>query len=583
MSSRRPRDPPRPAAASRAAAPAVDAIFEWGRLTAKLPAERLDELRRAREEREQKQREQKQREREAEAEENAKVLSEERGRSERLVAALFGEEEELARRVAMLGRSRSSDLDVVVERARGTAKAVLGAIPRDQRKKASERAAAVSSGPIAPMPGAPMPAAPAAPPAPRPVAPRAGRSEQKLRDALMPSEDDGKAAETIEQKDEVELHKPWRWWHDSAPADRSSRFALTEKQKAYGFEAVSAGGWAAADPANTQVRGATKDGNGNQEYQVYTKSHVEVSDKGEVALRLSRLPEDELGPVREAAMAAVQQDAGWDRLPEEEMMRRWQYQAGKVVHDNGGEGFGLGTMTFTAQNPWRLPFGSWPSVWLLGENWPVGAEIDMLEMLPLDAPDPWDRRTWMEPRKLSTATHWGWDPTERQFVKGEVRVVDFGDEIEFKMTRTETDITVYARTVQDPVELFESDAATTRARARGGPKSWESWIELGYVDLTDFPRVVKDEYGTRVERGDISEAVKDSKMKLIANVAFAADGLSQRFGGVEFTASPALFNPLFPEGGAEWRLSKFGWKPRDSAKYGVGEIGLPGPEQDELH
>ena len=75
-------------------------------------------------------------------------------------------------------------------------------------------------------------------------------------------------------------------------------------------------------------------------------------------------------------------------------------------------------------------------MWLLGRgNWPTGGEIDILEMLPLEAGR----------RQISSATHFGHHSSEREFDKGELGAYNFGDKIEMKVTRTTTRVTVHAR------------------------------------------------------------------------------------------------------------------------------------------
>lgn len=304
------------------------------------------------------------------------------------------------------------------------------------------------------------------------------------------------------------LWDPKRWWNPSTAKDKPR--LLTTEQEKFGFKPISSGWTPASLEKSSKFPGATPDGNGNWEFQLYTKENVEVdSAKNKITLKANLIPASDPAGVRDSARNLI------DWAPHPDHDRLWQFTSGKAVNDNGGGGFGMGTMTFTVTNPNRLPMGCWPSVWLLGRgNWPTGGEIDILEMLPLEAGR----------RKISSATHFGHHPTERGFDKGEVGAYNFGEKIEMKVTRTKTRITVHAR-----------DADKSR------------WKMINDVDLTNFGN-----------KGDVSQFM-DGPMDLIANIAVGGSGLAMDLPASlgRVSADPRYFKWLWKD--AKWEIEKFGW------------------------
>ena len=289
---------------------------------------------------------------------------------------------------------------------------------------------------------------------------------------------------------------------EQAAAGEAEGEAEGEAQRERGFEPVAGvgpGAWRAAGLGEAgALAGTTWDGHGNWEYQMYTSDHARILDGGRrVELLIERRSAEHL------------QRHGEPRL---------LYESGKVVHDNGGRGFGLGTLMFTVTNPRALPYGAWPCVWLLGRGseWPRGGEIDMLEMLPIDFP-----------RKISSAVHYGPSAAERHFVKGERSASSFGRRIEVNMTRTVESIRIACRSSQPD----------------GG------WRVLKEVNLDD------------AFVAGASEALRHSRMDLIANIAVGADALQTKLAGVNLKASPTWFDWAFKK--SSWEISRIIWLGQD--------------------
>lgn len=334
------------------------------------------------------------------------------------------------------------------------------------------------------------------------------------------------------------------WWSSTTEMDEGK--LLSSAQQRYGFTTIQNSQWlpASIDPGAPEP-GATTDGFGNNEFQVYTDDNVKLNAKtGAITLTASPIPAGDPDNVR----TRVRDYLGWGHDNADHVKAHefdWQYTSGKATHNNGGQGFGMGTMTFTADNPTRLPIGTWPSIWLLSpEPWPMGGEIDILEMLPMEMG-----------RKISTATHWGPIPGSdaRQLDKGEVLGWLFKDRVEFKMTRTRTRVTVHVRNEGD-----------------------EDWLMLNDVDLERFGQ----------HKEDVSARVA-GPMKLVANIAVGSKNLNkQMVPGQEWSrvaVTPTVFKPLWLKGGATWTIDKFGWLPEENYKnpdyFDFGKLRPTKPEK----
>lgn len=343
------------------------------------------------------------------------------------------------------------------------------------------------------------------------------------------------------------------WWATATPKDAGK--PLTAGQREYGFTPVAASDWGAASldaDATGLLAGARLnagnewDGNGNGEYQVYTKDNVKINPtSGAVTLTSRLVPDDD--PQRVWHRTRDKINWGHDNPAHNEGHKQlWQFSSGKAVHTNGGNGFGMGTLTFTVDNPYKLPWGSWPCIWLLGRGpWPMNGEIDIMEMLPLELPF----------RQMSSAIHWG--PIEgedaRQFEKGETRARKWGDRIEFKVTRSRTRITVHMR-----------DEGTRK------------WYMLNDVDLEKFGK----------HEEDISASVS-GPMDLIANIAVGGAKLKRNILGTEVKSEPKWFRPGWNDDQASWTIDKFGWIPEGEypqrpTYYDFDDDGVPELERDEL-
>jgi len=237
------------------------------------------------------------------------------------------------------------------------------------------------------------------------------------------------------------------------------------------------------------LHGATWDGNGNWEWQVYSEQNVLFDDGDSVTLFARRRPPSD--PLIRLAYQTLD-------IEEVHTSARLQYDSAKIVST---QSFGRGTLEFTVTNPRRMPLGAWPSVWLVGErdgrpgaDWPDLGEIDVMEKMPIPCDGAGGPLRCLH--VLSTADHalqavfhFGRHRQWRNFSRGRVRTARFGPRLAYRVTRS-------CEAVR--VDVSDADSAATSPESR-----WETVHEL------------------RLDSA-LLRAVFGHPMRLVANVAVGA-------------------------------------------------------------